>query len=146
MNKFVFNPFTGNFDVVDTSEIEATINSICNATDSVGDCVKIVSPKVGSTYIVEKLDIDTDTNPAIGIIESKSTSTSCVVRILGILKGVYSGLVPGATYLVDTDSQLTQTLGDPPSGVRYIQTMGTAISDDEFLVMPSYQRYKKVPS
>lgn len=146
MVKYVFNPFTGNFDVVDASGVDATIKAICNATDSVGDCVKITSAKSANLYRVEKLDIDTDTKPAIGIIESKSTSTRCVVRILGILKGVYTGLVPGATYLVDTDSQLTQTLADPPSGVRYVQIMGTAVSTDEFLVMPNHQRHKKVPS
>jgi len=145
-SKYVFNPFTGNLDVIDTADITGTIDAICKAADSVGDCVKIIDVKAGELYQVEKIDIDNDTKPAVGIIESKSTATRCVIRILGILKNVYSGLVPGATYLVDTDSQLTQTLGDPLTGFRYVQIMGTAVSDDEFMVLPNQQRHKKVPS
>lgn len=143
--RYVLNPFTGELDTVDDSGLSSVIDAACLATDSVGDCVKITGVKSGSLYQVEKIDIDSDTVPAIGIIESKSTSTQCVVRVLGILEGVYTGLVAGTSYLVDTDSQLTPTIADPPSGVRYIQVMGVAVSDDEFLVMPSFSRYKKVP-
>lgn len=142
--KFVFNPFTGTFDAVDTSDIEGIINAACSASDSVGDCVKIDSDKVGALYQVKKLDIDSDTKPAVGIIQSKSTPSRCVVRVLGILKGVYTGLTSGRTYLVGTNSQLALTLADPASGFRYAQIMGTAVSDDEFLVMPNHQRHKKV--
>lgn len=142
--KYVFNPFTGNLDVVDVSNVQGTLDAICKAADSVGDCVKVIDAKAGALYQVEKLDIDSDTEPAIGIIESKSTSTRCVVKVLGILQGVYTGLLPGKTYLVGTNSQLALTLADPASGFRYAQIMGTAVSDDEFLVMPTFQRAKKV--
>lgn len=144
--KYVLNPFTGNFDVVDTADVSGTLDAICHSADSIGDCVKVDGNKVGELYQVERLDIDTDTKPAVGIIQSKSTSTRCVVRVLGILKGVYSGLLPGETYLVDVDSQLTRTLGDPATGFRYVQIMGTAMADDEFMVLPNHQRHKKVPS
>lgn len=144
--KYVINPFTGNFDVVDTADVSGTLDAICKASDSVGDCVKVIDAKVGELYQVEKLDIDNDTKPAIGIIQTKSTTTRCVIRVLGVLKNVYSGLLPGETYMVDTDSQLTRTLGDPATGFRYVQIMGAAVSDDEFMVLPNHQRHKKVPS
>lgn len=144
--KYVFNPFTGTLDVIDTldGQVQGTVEAICKAADAVGDSVKVIDVKAGAFIQVEKLDIDNDTKPAIGIIESKSASTICVVRILGLLKGVYTGLLPGETYLVGTNSQLTRTLADPAAGFRYVQIMGTATSDDEFMVLPNYQRHKKV--
>ena len=141
--KYVFNPFTGNLDSISNDGFNRTLDCICANTDIVGDCVRIDADKAGGLYQVEAVDIDVDNDPAIGIITAKSAPTFCTVQIFGILSGIYTGLTPGTTYLVGTDSQLTTTLAAPTSGFRWVQQMGTALSSSELFLNPNGVRIKR---
>lgn len=142
--KYVFNPFTGNLDSVNADGFSKTIECICANTDVVGDCVRIDDDKAGGYFQVEAVDIDVDNDPAIGIIISKSAATFCTVQIFGIVADVYGSLTPGKTYMVGTDSQLTQSVPKPTSGFRWVQQMGTALSSTELFLNPTGFRGKLV--
>lgn len=142
--KYVFNPFTGNLDSINTDGFNKTVEAICKNTDEVQDCVRIDSAKVGNLYEVEAVDIDVDNDPAVGIIIAKSSPTLCTVQLFGIVTGVYTALTPGRTYLVGTDSKLATTLARPASGFRWVQQMGVALDTDELLLKPSGFRSKLI--
>lgn len=109
----------------------------CLASDLVGDCVKITGSRVGGKLQVTKIDITADKR-ACGIIISKSSSTDCQVQLHGSMVGVYTGLSPNSSYMIDTAARLTTILPVPPaSGFVYVQHMGYAISSNEFFVSPS---------
>lgn len=64
------------------------------------------------------------TMPAIGLVESKPTGTSCVVRQFGTLTG-YSGLTQGDTvFVAATDGQVTTTA--PTASGNVVQKLGKA--------------------
>jgi hypothetical protein len=115
------------------------IRATCLSTDLVGYCVRISGSKTGSIYDVTKMDpTDPSTNQAVGIITQKYSSTLCQVQLSGPLANVYSSLVPGKRYWIDTDSTLTEDRPSPlPGGVLYLQLMGVALSDNEILISPS---------
>ena len=153
--KFVFNPFTGNFDAVDTSGSTTTIEATCLASDEISACVIITAAKVGALYQVKVVDIDNDNEPGVGVIINKSTSTRCTVQLSGIWADDtfvrdYTGaaLVPGQQYFIHPTAgrlALASQVSAPLTGARYLQSMGVALSDREFLVTPSTTRLRKVP-
>ena len=69
----------------------------CPATVAIGDAVYVVFPNS-----VDKADASNAAmRPAIGIVESKPTLTTCVVVSFGEV-AVFAGLVAGLYYLSDT--------------------------------------------
>lgn len=117
----------------------------CTASDVVGNCVHISGPMVGDLYQVATVDpLDGSTFPAVGIIVSKESATLCQVYVFGITD-VVSGLIPGRVYFVGTSGTLVLAPPIPPvSGVAYIQSMGTSMGADRFLVNPTYPVIKRV--
>lgn len=117
-----------------------SIQANCDAGVSEGDVVYVSSDKVGSYYQVAKVDIDnTDSVQAIGIgiVSSKSSSTTCTVYLSGVLPGVYSGLTPGKRLFVDTSARLVQTPPSRPlSGKRIVQKVAYALASDTILIRP----------
>ena len=70
--------------------------------------------------------------PAVGIVVSKPTSTSCIVRYAGELTG-FVGLTPGATYYLDTSpGAITSTPPSNPGDIR--QVVGTALDSTTLIV------------
>lgn len=112
----------------------------CKPSDSVGDCVYILSDKVGQNYQVTKVDIDSgapEAKIAIGILKSKSASNVCIVHLLSKLTGVFTGMTPGRLLYVGIDSKPTETAPLPPvTGTRVLQVIGYSISSTELFVNP----------
>lgn len=135
---FVFNPLVGQFDVdIDRQRFSA----VCTAAEAVGDFVYAF----GSSE-VRTVDI-TDFNlmPAIGVIISKGTATSCIVQFLGE-SGVYTGLTPHRRYFIGHDSRASLTPPSPNFAGQtvYIQTIGVALDTDKLVVRPSDVMVKRV--
>lgn len=112
----------------------------CLATDIAGDCVYITAAKVGNAFQVTKADVtDPSKMPAVGLILKKWTATTGVVHFHGPLRGVFTGLTPGARYVVGTDGR-PATVGDAnypvAGGTTLFQQIGVATSSDELLVHP----------
>lgn len=117
----------------------------CLTTDVVGDCVYITSDAVAGKYQVSKVDpSDGEKMPCAGVITSKPTVTTCIVQWLGEIQGIATGLTPRVPVLVGDSGQLSQNPPDPPSGeVRYVQTMGVALSSDVVLLTPEMLMVKR---
>jgi len=109
-------------------------------SDLVGDCVYITGAKVGHVFQVTKVDAtDPSKMPAVAIVLKKETATSAFIHFHGPLRGVYTGLTPGARYVVGTDGR-PAAQGDlnypPAASTTFFQQVGVATSDDELLVHP----------
>jgi hypothetical protein len=111
---------------------QATFKADCLATDSIGNFVYISSSEVSGKPQVTKVDItSTLKTPAVGVIVSKITATSCVVQRLGRVDFSTAGittLIPGRRYFINTDS--LPVLGVPAvvSGFLVAQPIGVATS------------------
>lgn len=142
----IADPYVLGFRYIGSTAVDASSDlsekiiedAVCFDDDSVGDCVRIVSQRdLSGRLMVGRIDI-TAQKKACGIIISKSSPTACKVQLHGIMSGVYTGLTPGESYMIDTASRLTTTLPTPPaSGFVYVQHMGHAVSDDELFIHPN---------
>lgn len=116
-----------------------TLNVVCSPSDIVGACVTVSGIASPDVYNVATVDLTQwDPGTAIGVLISKNTATTGIVQVSGIVKGVYVGLTPGATYVASVSGQITRTPPAPGIGQRiFVQKMGWAMGVNEFLVSPS---------
>lgn len=130
----VFNPFTGQIDTVaDPLDVPFTFEARCSVTESVSQCVSMLSSVTGS-YVVRRANInDVGSMPAIGVIIAKSGDSNCTVAYFGHVSA--SGLTPGRTCYVGSGSSMTTTR---PDGLVYIQAIGAAKTTSSILLNPSY--------
>ena len=120
-------------------ESQNTFPANCLATDAVGDCVYSNLDVVAGIYQVTKVDPNDETKmPAVGLIISKSTDTDCIVKMSGLVEGIYGAMDLRKTLYVDIDGGLTQALPLALPGDRmFIQAMGMAVDDGAFVLTPS---------
>ena len=111
------------------------LSAYCFSTDIVGRAVYVMGDKVGTRYQVSTVDID-DINkmPAVGIIVSKQTSTTCIVQIGGVVRGLHAGLTPARPLLAQPSGLLGQSYVRPAAGQRWLQHMGVALSSTDVLL------------
>jgi len=104
--------------------------AVCTVSEQVGDLVYISGPMTGDKLTVRKCDpSDQNKMPAWGMIVRKDSDTDCVVQKYGFVAGVYSGLIPGAVYWVDSAGEL----GDYPRP-GFAQIAGQAVDPDVFFL------------
>jgi hypothetical protein len=128
--------------VLETAAVEETYT--CQSTDVIGDWVYIKG--TGATVEVEECDPNDVTKmPAIGMITSKPTSTTAVVKLGGTLTGVI-GLSPGESYFADipSGSQMTPTNPPTPGVGEYViaQQVGVALSTTAFRITGAMVMYR----
>jgi hypothetical protein len=113
-----------------------TFSAVCPSSLIVGDVVYISGDKTGGFYQVDKVDITSFLKmPAAGIVVQKLTSTSAVIMCSGEVTGTFTGLIPGKTYFINTSSQIsTVAPGAPIVGVRFVQSVGYALSSDTLFI------------
>ncbi len=116
------------------------IEADCLAGDIAGDCVYVTADKISGRFQVSKIDPRVLTAiPSVGIIQSKPTSTTCLVRLSGVLSGVYTGLTPGAQQFVALNGQLTESIASItplPNQRVMVQQIGVALASDTIAVLP----------
>ena len=94
---------------------------LCSLAETVGKTVYLSSANTVSLASAN----DLTTAPALGIVVSKPTPTTCVVRSYGPV--TLAGLTPGVTYYLDTASGLVTDAA--PTGVSdVVQPLGVATS------------------
>jgi hypothetical protein len=123
--------------------------ALCFSTDLVGDAVYIMGDRVNGSFQVTKVDID-EANVikavACGVIIQKLTSTTCNVQTGGRILGLYTGLTPGLSLFVQTDSRLGHTPPvEPLAGTRVVQPLAYALAADVLLIRP-WPPIKKIPA
>lgn len=117
---------------------ETLVQAACAPSDVVGEFVCFTG-ELGGLPVVEPADPEDEARmPAGGIIESKPTATTCMVRTGGYYDAG-GGLTPGARYFVGLDALPTST---PPSagawtGVRLVQLAALAVDARRLLLLAS---------
>lgn len=133
---FYLNPFTGSFDKDTIPVVEIVIpNVICDASVYVGALVYLDS--TGKAF--NAIATSASTLNIIGMVESKSSSISCVIRVIGVTGELFTGLDTTKNYfLSDTVAGAITTsaiasghyvlqVGQPFSSTRFMVLKGTAI-------------------
>lgn len=124
-----FVPDFGSF----SSTTFGVFNGTCQTTDLVGNAVRLTGSSARN--VVTANPSSSSTMPAVGIIISKPTSTTCVVQGIGVAVGIFSGLVVGKRYWIGSSGTLIAT---PPVGAPgthlYAQSMGLAVSSTDLFL------------
>jgi hypothetical protein len=133
--QFVFNPFTGTFDAVsDPSREPCTFPADCQPTDAVNQFVYIAAEAVGGVVQVAAAD---PTNiakmPAVGVIVSKSSSTTCLVAWLGVVS--LSGFAANKRCFLDSTGFALDSV--PTARPVILQVLGQVLDSGRMLLNPS---------
>ena len=131
-----YNPFTGNLDL-DTKGGTSTdsSNSVledfpCVAEVYVGAAVALTA----SGLAVNAIATDEDLSNVVGIVESKSSSTLCNIRVTGITEANFAGLDEQKTYFLSevTAGLLTTTVAT--SSGSYIAAVAKSVNTTQMSV------------
>lgn len=109
----------------------------CSSAEAVGDFVCISGPPIVNRDQVRKADpADYDRLPAVGVIISKSSPTTCLVQWLGETPAIFSGLSAGEVYFLGADSRLANVPPLPTSRDMFVQIVAVALSTDRAYIRP----------
>jgi hypothetical protein len=106
----------------------------CPSNILVGDMVRISGVKIGEYYQVSLCNIDAPDNRTVGMVVEKLSPVICLVRVSGVVDGVYSGLIPGKHLFINNNARLSHTPPPAVSSKRYVENAGMAISDNVVLL------------
>jgi hypothetical protein len=138
---FVFNPITGNLDLVNTGDTTTTsfVSSVtlenvdCDSSVAVGDWVKM------DTGVAYRAQANNEADSGvIGVVDSKASLTVCTVVTYGLTSAIFSSLDDTKEYFLEygspagrmTDIPITTTggvlvkLGRPFSSTRFLVAIG----------------------
>lgn len=133
---YKLNPFTGQLDRVSDPAIDLLIpNVVCDSSVYVGAAIYVDSMSVAYNAMADSAS----TSNVLGIVELKSNSTLCSVRVLGVSSDIYSSLdvtrdyylsdvTPGlitTTPILDVTGHVVIKLGQPFSDTRFLMMKGT---------------------
>ncbi len=105
---------------------------------AVGNAVYVTGPKVSGILQVDVADPSSSTSmPAVGVVISKPTTTTCVVQGMGPVASIYGSLTAGSVYVVGTDGN-PATVGDAnyPGTLDEKQQLGVASDTGELELIP----------
>lgn len=115
------------------SAVESDVPVACLSADSVGSlmCIRDEQTATGRWRVQTAEPTDVSLMPAIGVLTSKLTPTTGIMRILGTVEGVFSGLDVKKPYFVGDGGTLVNPAPVPstPSGVL-VQKFGFPVSND----------------
>jgi hypothetical protein len=113
---------------------DVDVNMNCTATEQVGNAVYVFAD--GEVRQANNTNIATA--KVIGFIVTKPTTTSCTVRVIGIID-FFTGLTPGKHYFLD-DVNGDIDLTAPTTSNSVVTRVGQAIGTDKFLINISNNR------
>jgi len=115
------------------SSAQSDVLVACLSTDSVGDimCIRDVQTATGRWRVTKAQPTDPGMMPGIGVLVEKQTPTTGVMRVLGDVEGIFSGLDVSLDYFVGDDGALVNPAPVPGvgSGVL-VQRFGFPVSSD----------------
>lgn len=81
--------------------------------------------------------------PAIGVIQSKSTPTLCVVQVAGPIP--IGSLDPGKIYFIGHTKQASRPCPVPaPGSSLMVQIVGMALDENRLMLEPNYLLTKRI--
>lgn len=127
--------------LANTADAGDVYEASCTIAEAIGDLVYTA----GAGPIVRKADIDNAAAmPAVAIVVSKPTTTTCVVQASGPVE--VPGIVPGSVYFVGTDSKPTSTRpANPAAGKRGVQFVGFGRDSDLLDLRPATLPVRIIP-
>lgn len=133
--QYVFNPFTGTFDAVDTASSSArniTSDSGEFAVDAGVNPNELVYAS-GSLAAAVADNASLATAPAIGLVLDKPTTTTATILFAGKIS-TFSGLTVGADYFIGTSGSIITAGSLPTASGSVIQKIGVAVSSTTLLL------------
>lgn len=119
---------------------------VCLSTDLVGKCMSVRDQPVGDQWSVQTADpYDLDKMPSIGVLVSKSTSTTGIMQVLGPCD-IFSGLdITKPVYFVGINGDpvsVCPSASGSSTGKLYVQVFGKAISTNILFLNPNLNMTK----
>jgi len=109
-------------------------NINCDASVSIGDWVRMTSGGIA----VKALADNKDNSNIIGLVEDKTSSTTCIIRVAGVSKEIFTSLdVTKEYYLSSTVAGGMIKQGDPLPSLsgNIVLKVGQPFSSTRFLVL-----------
>lgn len=129
----------GNPEPVPGDDPRLSFDATCTSAEAVGDLVVVTGTLKKVSRATMALLAST---PVVGVVISKASSTTAVVQVGGVVRNIYSGLTPGATYFVGADGRPSSTLPTGTLGTElYVQHIGTAIDSTTLAFQPKNDIY-----
>jgi len=101
----------------------------CDATVFEGALVYIDSGVVYNAIATDIL-----TSRVVGIVESKSGSTTCDIRVAGMVEGLFSGLDDNINYFLSSTSAGTMSTSIVTGSGNVLMKIGRPLTDSIFLL------------
>lgn len=116
---------------------DSVFNGTCQPTDAVGNFVRMTGSPGNDVVTVDYTSFST--MPAIGVILSKASSTTCVVQTNSLISGVFgSSLVPGKIHFIDSIGKAVYPAPIPGATDTFFhQPIGIAVTNNSLLLLPS---------
>lgn len=117
----------------------STVESDCEVSDEVGDCVYVRAASVSGRMQVAKADPrDLSKMPVVGVIERRGVGTRATVRLMGVAT-LESDISAPSRVWVGLDGKFANSISGLtalPGERVVIQEVGTVIDDDRVLIHP----------
>lgn len=102
----------------------------CDSSVAVGDWVRY-----DAFNILIKAQADSvDGAHVVGLVEEKTTSTKCVVRVAGVSKALFIGLDVSKEYFLSSVSAGQMTVSPPTASGEVLLSLGQPITPTKFIV------------
>lgn len=131
--RIVFNPFTSNFDYVRRDDAGGNVvleNVPCEALALVSHAVRM-----SGGIAIRSIANNATNGNVIGVIESKPTTTTANIRILGLSSSIFTGLTENADYYLSDTVAGELTLTAPTASGSVVIRVGQAFSATELIVL-----------
>jgi len=115
------------------SSAESDIPIACLVSDAVGDimCIRDIQTVTGRWRVQKAEPTSGDKMPGIGVLIRKDTPTTGVMRILGDVTGIFSGMSVLEDYYVGASGSLVNPAPAPDPGESvWVQKFGFPVSGD----------------
>lgn len=106
-------------------------NQTCDSSVNVGDWVRL--DPILLVLVKAQADIFANSN-VLGLVEVKSSATSCSVRVGGISKPIFTGLDVSTNYFLDPSIAGQMTITVPTGSGQVVLALGQPFDTQRFLV------------
>jgi hypothetical protein len=130
---YKFNPFSGQLTpIADSANANVVLPDVdCDVSVSVGDWVRMDSFGVAQKA---QADVVASSN-VIGLVETKPTTTTANIRVLGVSEAIFVGLDVTKEYLLSEATAGAMTVTAPTGSGNVILKLGQPYSSTQFLVL-----------
>lgn len=105
----------------------------CSSDVEIGDWVRI-SPE---NFAIRALADSFQNSEVFGLVEDKSTSEICIVRIAGVSKPIFADLDTNKSYFLSENDEGQMNTLIPINSGAIVLSLGRSLDGERFLVQPT---------